>query len=73
MPQLIVIALAGAAIYTGMRLIAKGIAHATAEASRAAEDIDRRAAEAAGTIKDLGTLEWDAAAGVYRPRGGPAS
>lgn len=70
MPQFIAFAVAGAALYAGYRLIAKGLERAAEEARKTREDMERRAAEAMGTPKDLGTLEWDERAGVYRPKSG---
>lgn len=60
MPQLIGWALAGAALYAGYKWLAKGLRRARAE-------LGRRGGERTGAPKDLGELEWDAKAGVYRP------
>jgi len=68
MPQFIVIALAGAGLYAGYRWLSREMQRGAAEAMRAHEEIARRAADATGRPRDLGTLEWDEAAGVYRPR-----
>jgi hypothetical protein len=61
MPQLIALALVGAGLYAGYKWL-------SGKARRAVAEAERRAAEAAGAPRDLGVLEWDAAAGVYRPR-----
>lgn len=61
MPQFVIIALAGAGLYAGYRMVTRQLA----KASRAADDLKRRAAAAAP--KDLGSLEFDADAKVYRP------
>lgn len=66
MPQLVLLAVAGAGLYAGYRLAVRGMRHLAREAQRAAEEMERRATGAA-VPKDLGTLEYDAKAGVYRP------
>lgn len=66
MPQVIALALLGAGLYAGYRWftrtareIGEGVPHA---------DEALRRQEAAGRIeKNLGPLEYDPAAGVYRP------
>lgn len=76
MPQLIALALAGAGLYAGYKWLAKEIGKAGAEAERMREAAERRAGSSetgdpnsgTGPLKDLGALEWDEAAGVYRPR-----
>ena len=71
MPQVVAAVLIGPGIAAGVKWLAKEMARA-AEAARAAhEDLGRRRVTAAP--KDLGTLEWDAKAGVYRPSGKRAS
>lgn len=71
MPQVVAAVLIGAGIAAGVKWLAKEMARA-AEAARAAhEDLGRRRVTTAP--KDLGTLEWDAKAGVYRPSGKRAS
>lgn len=59
MPQ-IVLFIAGAGLLAGARWIVREIQSRAAEAHR-------RASEAAMGPKDLGSLEWDAEASVYRP------
>lgn len=65
MPQLIIFAIAGAGLFAGYKWLSKKAA-AHAEAARQAET-ERRAAEAAVRSKEMGQLEWDGEAGVYRP------
>jgi hypothetical protein len=60
MPQLVVLGLLGAGLYAGYRLIAREVRRAVAAAE--AELASRK-----GMPRDLGTLEWDAEARVYRP------
>jgi hypothetical protein len=69
MPQLFALALIGAGAVAGYRWLSRQMAAAKVAAERAEVEL-RRAAEAA-TVKpkDLGRLEWDAATGVYKPRG----
>jgi len=61
MPQFIILAIAGAGLYAGYKLLARQLT----SAARATEDIKRRAS--ASAPKDLGTLEFDAETNVYRP------
>jgi hypothetical protein len=67
MPQLAVLALVGAGLYAGYRWVARTLQAEAAAAQRQAEEMLRRASEAARIPKDLGTLEWDEQAQVYRP------
>lgn len=64
MPQLVVAALLGAGLYAGYRWVARAARQALEETERVFEE---RGTEAKVT-KDLGALEFDAAAGVYRPK-----
>ena len=67
MPQLIVIALIGAAFYAAYRWMRQASDAVTAELSRAEDELRRRTA--GGRIeKDLGRLEYDPATGIYRPQ-----
>ncbi len=70
MPQLIALALAGAGLYAGYRWLARGMAKTSGAAGQTGEATARNAADAtrSATPKDLGALDWDEAAGVYRPR-----
>ncbi|MDX2203555.1 MAG: hypothetical protein NW223_12460 [Hyphomicrobiaceae bacterium] len=61
MPQLMVAALLGAGLYAGYRFVAR----MAEEARRAQEELVRQATGA--VEKNLGTLEYDPVAGVYRP------
>lgn len=69
MPQLFFLAMVGTGLYTGMRWAANILAAQAEAAQRHAEELRRKAEAERLTPKDLGTLEWDATAGVYRPRG----
>ena len=63
MPQLVAVAVLGAAVYAGFRWLSRA-ASAMAEDMRRAEDTFKGTAR---IEKDLGALEYDAASGVYRP------
>lgn len=67
MPQLIALALAGAGLYAGYRWVSREIRRALAATHDAREEGGRENTLAAGSPKDLGSLEWDAESGVYRP------
>jgi hypothetical protein len=66
MPQLIAFAFIGAGLYAGYRLLTRLAENLAAELKRADDEIKDNAA---GQLKakDLGELEYDAGAGVYRP------
>ena len=71
---LVLIAIIGRAVagfrtglLAGARWIVREIQSRAAEAEHAAAEAHRRASEAAMGPKDLGSLEWDAEASVYRP------
>ncbi len=66
MPQLIVLALVGAAIYAAYRWVWRPARLIVAEVRRA-EDEMRRAAAGRAHAKDMGRLEYDPRTGVYRP------
>lgn len=68
MPQVLAVMVAGAGIYAGLRWLSRTLEQHVREAQRHAEDLSRRAAEAGRVPKDLGTLEYDPVAQVYRPR-----
>lgn len=68
MPQLIALAIAGAGVYAGARWMARKVATVMAEMERQQAEVRRRAAEASGQPRDLGTLELDPKSGVYKPR-----
>jgi hypothetical protein len=67
MPHVMFAVLAGAAIGAGMKWLAREMARAADAARMAHDQMSRPPLKVAP--KDLGTLEWDADAGVYRPGG----
>ena len=74
MPPLIAAALIGAGFYAGLRLLHRVGTHMAAEAQRAADRTRARMDGDTGApgVKDLGPLEFDPIAGVYKPAGGQA-
>jgi hypothetical protein len=68
MPHVMFAVLVGAGIGAGMKWLAREMAR-TAAAARMAHDQMSRQAPLEVAPKDLGRLEWDADAGVYRPAG----
>ena len=65
MPQVIALALLGAGFYAGYRWFTRTTREFAAQMQRTEEELRQ---EAAGRIeKNLGALEYDPAAGVYRP------
>jgi hypothetical protein len=64
-PQLMVLALVGAAIYAGYRWLWRPARMIAAEVRRAEEEMRRAAARS--LEKDMGALEYDPISGVYRP------
>ncbi|KAB2942235.1 MAG: hypothetical protein K8F92_01790 [Hyphomicrobium sp.] len=69
MPQVVAAVLIGAGLLAGMKWLAKEMARAAA-ATRAAHEQMSRNNPLQSVPKDLGSLEWDAEAGVYRPSDG---
>jgi len=65
MPHVFGAVLIAAGVYAGARWLVQVVARQAAEAQRVAEELQRRAA---APPKDLGALEYDAAAQVYRPK-----
>ena len=63
MPPVILLALVGAAGFAGYRLYSSLMG--TSKASRRKQTNDMR--RATPSARDLGKLEWDEDAGVYRP------
>jgi len=63
MPQFVALAMIGAGLYAGYRWAAKQIDAAKVKAAEA----ERLRAAKDGQPRDLGTLQWDEAAGAYRP------
>ena len=65
MPQVIALALLGAGVYAGYRWFARTARELGEQMQRGEEELPQ---QAAGRIeKDLGALEYDPVAGVYRP------
>jgi len=64
-PQLVVLALLGAGVYAGYRLLQRASRQIAAELRKASEEL--REAAPAPVERDLGSLEYDAKSGVYRP------
>jgi hypothetical protein len=62
-PQVIALALLGAGVYAGFRWLTRAATAMTADLRRTEDE----AAAKARIEKDLGTLEYDPASGVYRP------
>jgi N-acetyl-gamma-glutamylphosphate reductase len=69
MPPLIFLAVVGAAGYAGFKLFSKLIEKAQTPSRSETERVRREARAATGTTRDLGELEWDEKAGVYKPSG----
>lgn len=69
MPQVLALVVAAAGIYAGLKWAARLIADAERTPARADKERREAMARGAGGAKDLGTLEFDAESGVYRPRG----
>jgi hypothetical protein len=68
MPQVLLFAAIGGALYAGYRAIARVSEAMTAELRRAEEAARQRAENAgASSARDLGTLEYDPRSGVYKP------
>lgn len=67
MPQLIALVLAGAGLYAGYRWISREIGRALSAAREGQEELRNPVLNVRPAPKDLGNLEWDEAAGVYRP------
>lgn len=67
MPQFAIAMIVGAGLMAGYKWVQRELQRQvdTAEAARAASE-----PPSAVTPRDLGALEWDEAAGVYRPRQG---
>jgi hypothetical protein len=66
MPHVVAAVFIGAGLFAGMKWLAKEMARAAA-AARAAHEQMTRNSPLQSVPKDLGSLEWDADAGVYRP------
>lgn len=72
MPPFIVLAIAGVGLYAGYKWLAREINRNADPAGGNAADASTGDGDATAASrsapKDLGPLEWDATAGVYRPR-----
>jgi len=66
MPQLVAALLIGAGISAGVKWIAREMSRA-ADVARETQEQMARGPELNTVPKDLGKLEWDPEAGVYRP------
>jgi hypothetical protein len=66
MPQVIALALLGAGLYAGYRWVTRATREIADQMQRAEEAL-RQQANSGHVEKNLGTLEYDPAAGVYRP------
>lgn len=66
MPQIVAAVIIGAGIAAGIKWLAREVARAAKSARVASEDLKRRK-PARVKPTDLGALEYDAKAGVYRP------
>ena len=63
MPHLVGLMLIGAGLYAGYRALARVAGRVTEEMQRAEAEVRQHAV----VEKHLGTLEYDAVSGVYRP------
>jgi hypothetical protein len=70
MPHVVAAVLIGAGVAAGMKWLAKEMSRASQAAREAAERMTHDM-PLKTMPKDLGYLEWDADAGVYRPRTRP--
>jgi len=68
MPQLVVLAIAGAGLYAGYKWVSRMAQTALAEAERARAEARRQATHHVNEPRNLGQLELDPASGVYTPR-----
>lgn len=66
MPHVVAAVLIGAGVAAGMKWLAKEMSRASEAAREAAERMTHNT-PLKSMPKDLGYLEWDADAGVYRP------
>jgi hypothetical protein len=68
MPPLIFLAVIGAGCFAGFKLFTKLIEQAQTPSRSDRDRVRRDMRATAGTTRDLGELEWDEQAGVYKPR-----
>jgi hypothetical protein len=62
MPPVVFLAVIGAAGIAGYKFVSAMMRQAQTTAAKGAQRVRR-------TARDLGALEWDESAGVYRPQG----
>jgi hypothetical protein len=67
MPQVIALALLGAGLYAGYRWLTRAAGELAAQMQRAEDELRQQSASARPIEKNLGALEYDPVAGVYRP------
>ena len=67
MPQVVLFAALGAGLYAGYRALVRAGGAMAAEIRRA-DEVRRQRTRGPVGEKDLGSLEYDPGAGVYRPR-----
>jgi hypothetical protein len=70
MPPLVLLAVVGAGCYAGYKFFGKLMEQAQKPSPSETERVRREARAAAAGTRDLGELEWDEKAGVYRPKSG---
>jgi hypothetical protein len=70
MPHVVAAVLIGAGVAAGMKWLAREMSRASEAAREAAERMTHNR-PLRSLPKDLGYLDWDADAGVYRPRNKP--
>ena len=68
MPQLFGLVIVGAGLYAAYKAIGRIAQQVSEQMTRAEDELGRRPAEVCVAEKDLGTLEWDEAQQVYRPK-----
>ena len=68
-PQLVVLAIAGAGLYAGYKLIGRVKGAVQEELRKAEEKIRHASQDAVNAPRDLGALVYDEKTGTYVPRG----
>lgn len=68
MPPIIPLIIAGAGLYAGAKWLAKALVRHAEEARVAANEARKRTSRTSGAPRDLGTLEFDKVAKIYRPK-----
>ena len=69
MPPVLLLLIAGAGAYAGLKWIAREAAKQAERTEQAAKEMRCRAGEGSGAPDDRGALEFDPQEQVYRPRG----